>query len=317
MENERLSYGQSRAEKMRAAHYKWVGMPPGLTPELASKFMLGLYGGKTITNMTSAGEHYICSFDRFNKHCELNPQWGSEARKASRASFIAKEKASNPKKRATQIMCLKGLHAMMPDNVMMHKGRRNCLTCWRHAFKNPPTHTILPVLDQIKEKLSRGVSLGEITNGKVTGGGKVDRSLVLVRSNVLYRYRELNPDFDEFVRRATSKSSSRGQRIRQTRVRTAARRNSNNDYQAIRSLIPAGNPHRDDIVARIFEDLLGGTLKREEVPARVKGYIAELNRLYPTKYVKFGDATLVSLDEVLFDDGSMTRGDTVTCGLWD
>jgi hypothetical protein len=82
-------------------------------------------------------------------------------------------------------------------------------------------------------------------------------------------------------------------------------------------MIPEQNPHRDDIVARIFEDLLSGSLKREEVPARVKVYIAELNKLYPTKYAKFGNSLLLSLDEVLFEDGSMTRGDTVTSGFWD
>jgi hypothetical protein len=82
-------------------------------------------------------------------------------------------------------------------------------------------------------------------------------------------------------------------------------------------MIPEQNPHRDDIVARIFEDLLGGTLKRDEVHARVKSYIAEMNNLYPTKYRKFGDSLLVSLDEVLFDDGSTTRGDAVTRGFWD
>jgi hypothetical protein len=318
MEIERLPLGQSHADKLRAAHYRWVNMPPGLTPDLASRFMLSLHRGKTVKDMTSNGEDYICSLARFEKHCQLNPEWGVEARKTSKASFIAKVKAASPKKLATQEVCLKGLHPMTSDNVMMHKGRRNCLACWRHAFKHPPTHTILPVLDQIKEKLSRGVSLGEITTGRMTGGGgKVDRSLVLVRSNVLYRFRELNPDFDQFVRRATSRSNSRGQLIRQTRVRTAVRRSSNNDYYAIRSLIPESNPHRDDIVARIFEDLLGGALKREEIPASVKGYIAELNRLYPTKYGKFGDARLLSLDEVLFEDGSTTRGDTVSLGLWD
>jgi hypothetical protein len=82
-------------------------------------------------------------------------------------------------------------------------------------------------------------------------------------------------------------------------------------------LIPESNPHRDDIVARIFEDLLGDTLKREEVPIRIKVYVAELNKLYPTKYAKFGGARLVSLDEMLFEDGSTTRGDTVSRGLWD
>jgi len=94
-------------------------------------------------------------------------------------------------------------------------------------------------------------------------------------------------------------------------------RDNNNEYYKIRDMIPEQNPHRDDIVARIFEDLLSGSLKRDEVPARVKVYIAELNRLYPTKYAKFGDSQLVSLDEVLFEDGTATRGDTVSRGLWD
>jgi hypothetical protein len=39
--------------------------------------------------------------------------------------------------------------------------------------------------------------------------------------------------------------------------------------------------------------------------------------MYPTKYRKFGGSPLVSLDEVLFDDGTATRGDTVSRGLWD
>jgi hypothetical protein len=46
MEIERLPFGQFHADKMRAAHYRWVDMPPGLSPESASKFMLMLRGGK-------------------------------------------------------------------------------------------------------------------------------------------------------------------------------------------------------------------------------------------------------------------------------
>jgi hypothetical protein len=41
------------------------------------------------------------------------------------------------------------------------------------------------------------------------------------------------------------------------------------------------------------------------------------DRQHPTKYAKFGDARLVSLDEVMFEDGSTTRGDNVSHGLWD
>jgi hypothetical protein len=54
-------------------------------------------------------------------------------------------------------------------------------------------------------------------------------------------------------------NNSRGQRIRYTRVRTAAVRDERNDYCTIRTMIPEANPHRDDIVARIFEDKIGGS----------------------------------------------------------
>jgi hypothetical protein len=38
--------------------------------------------------------------------------------------------------------------------------------------------------------------------------------------------------------------------------------------------------------------------------------------MFPTKFAKFGDSQLVSLDEVMFDGGTATRGDTVSRGLW-
>jgi hypothetical protein len=50
---------------------------------------------------------------------------------------------------------------------------------------------------------------------------------------------------------------------------------------------------------------------------RVQSYITQHNRMFPTKYAKFGNSPLVSLDEVMFEDGTTTRGDTVSRGLWD
>jgi hypothetical protein len=133
----------------------------------------------------------------------------------------------------------------------------------------------------------------------------------LAPHNKFYYPRRANPEFDQFVREHSKENNSRGQRIRQTRVRNAAVRDDNNGYYKIREMIPLSNPHDDDIMARIFEDLLGGTLKRQDVPARIKGYIAELNKLYPTKYAKFGNSLLASLEEVMFDDGSTTRARTL------
>src|ERR1700722_19722451 len=51
--------------------------------------------------------------------------------------------------------------------------------------------------------------------------------------------------------------------------------------------------------------------------AHVKQFITDHNRIFPTSFAKFGDARLVSLDELMFEDGSATRGDTVSRGLWD
>jgi hypothetical protein len=82
-------------------------------------------------------------------------------------------------------------------------------------------------------------------------------------------------------------------------------------------MLPASFPDKDDVVGDIFEAMLDGSLRREDVKARVQTYIAAHNRMFPTKYAKFGDSPLVSLDEVMFDNGSATRGDTVSRGLWD
>ena len=63
--------------------------------------------------------------------------------------------------------------------------------------------------------------------------------------------------------------------------------------------------------------MLSGNLDRADVAKRVQFYVKERERLFPTKYRKFGDSLLVSLDEQLFDDGGATRGEMVTHELWD
>jgi hypothetical protein len=283
----------------------------GLSDERAARLMIELQGGRT-PNSVNVKVHQLDTY--FAAH----PNYARDAQPLIDANVkAARRRKGERKRKLTAFLCLKGLHPMSGNNLMFHKGRRVCRACWRHHATHPPIHSILPVLNQIKEDLKRGVSLGQLIHGRPTGGGKFDGNLVLVRPNVFYHYRRLNPDFDCFVREALADNKGRGQKLWMTRIHTSSVRDSNNEYHKIRNLIPGQNPHRDDIVARIFEDLLGRTLKRDEVPARVRIYIAEMNRLFPTKYAKFGDSPLVSLDEVLFDDGTATRGDTVSRGLWD
>jgi hypothetical protein len=296
--------------------------PRLMTPAQASRCTALLRDGWTLRRLHNGGNQGkpVVTPGKLQNHSAAYPEWGAEAKRLAKVNAKAADilkSVNSPKRKQTQEICLKGLHPMKGDNLMIHKGRRACLACWRHHASQPPIHSILPVLDLIKDELRRGISLGQICHGKPTGGGKVDHSLIRVRPNVFYRYRELNSEFDQFVRAALVGSNSRGQRIRYTRVRTATVRDNNNEYYQIRGMVPENNPYRDDIVARIFEDLLSHALQREEVPTRVKAYIAEFNKLFPTKYAKFGNSPLVSLDEVLFDDGTATRGDTVSRGLWD
>lgn len=116
-------------------------------------------------------------------------------------------------------------------------------------------------LDKIKANLSRGVTVNDM--------------MVKLKINrrPFYYYRTLDPAFNQFVLDATQNKGVR-RSVRAVRVHVATVHEQNNDYHAIRAMIPESNPHRDDIVARIFEDLLGGSLKRDEVPARLKVYIA-------------------------------------------
>jgi hypothetical protein len=153
------------------------------------------------------------------------------------------------------------------------------------------------------------------------GGGAVDRSLKIVDAAAFYRYRRENPDFDRFVAATIANNNSRGQLIRyarvRTRLRTTARREEANDYQKILAMFSANFPGRNDAAQDVFVALYEGSLQRKDVRARVKQFITAHNRMFPTDFAKFGDSKLVSLDEVLFDDGTMTRGDTVTRRLWD
>ena len=131
---------------------------------------------------------------------------------------------------------------------------------------------------------------------------------------------KLNPDFDRFVLSTFADHNSRGQQRRHNpgKARIQILRTEANDFHKIASMVPDGlPPHvRDDIAQSILLALMEGTLRRDQVRARVQPFVKDHNRMFPTKFAKFGDSPLYSLDEVLFDDSTTTRGDNVSEGLW-
>jgi hypothetical protein len=311
MEIKLLPLSQSTSDKQRASALKWKGMPPGMPPEMAIEFMARLQAGSTIRKLTSGIKKYgpaIVSYERFKKHGKMHPAWAADAWRISKVNGNA---AKGHFRNRTH--CLNGyLFAESARVADYNKGlTRQCRVC--ELMRNKRGGVIKPeVLEELTARLMNGSTISDLT--------KAGKKGYLVKFSTLARYRREHPDFNSILVDASRAHGrvvqARAQKLRWQRVRNATVRDDNNDYYKVRDMIPESNTHRDDIVARIFEDLLTGSLKREDVRARVKVYVAEFNELFPTKYAKFGNSPLVSLDEVMFEDGSTTRGDTVSRGLW-
>jgi hypothetical protein len=169
----------------------------------------------------------------------------------------------------------------------------------------------------IAEKIKTALRSPTATISRIT---KVGPSR-LITPVALQAYRRADPEIEALARGVIATAISRGQIIRyalaRTRLQTAARRDEANDYQKILALFPSSFPGRDDAAHDLILAVFEGKLQREEVRGRVKQFIAAHYRMFPTKFAKFGDRPLVSLDEAIFEDGATTRGDLVTHSLWD
>jgi hypothetical protein len=220
--------------------------------------------------------------------------------------------------------CAQGHSLLDPANVKIviepaGWRRRMCLAC-RYRIENSGGEMKAEQVEAVTAAINAGATVNEISHG-IKGGRPRDKKLYIVSFRVLKRYRSENPEFDSFVRSTFKANQSRAsllaRSMKRARQATAERREQANDYYTIRSMIPSRIADPDEIVGRIFEDMLSGALDRADVANRVSFYIQEREKLFPTKYRKFGDGLLVSLDEQIFDDGGATRGDMVTHGLWD
>jgi hypothetical protein len=230
---------------------------------------LRLKAGSTIRKLTAGGEKLgpsMVSRERFKKHCELDPEWAKEAKRIS--DINTRIGKGSFKRGKLSEFCQSGRHLMEGANVLVgrtHKrpGNRFCRACWEENMTRPMT---AEEIEEVKRAVTvEGRTFNNITSGVPVGGGAKNYSKAIVKSGVLMGQYKRDPEFACFMKNAFALHADRARKIRYTRVHTALVRDDNNDYYKIRDMIPANNPHRDDIVARIFEDLLAGTLKREDV----------------------------------------------------
>jgi hypothetical protein len=290
-------------------------MPPvltGLSDEKAARMLDGFRSGSTLRPFHE-------KVARFKAYCVAHPEYAREAE-----SLLAKNMKLAHARKGSRLRdathCKYG-HPLTPDNVYFFPYRnrlgRKCKLCTKRNSEAPPPATEDQIA-RVTAALNAGQRINQICAGMVDGKRVTNRILGF---NKLRVYRAQNPDFDRFVCSMTSAGRTRAQQIRQCPGSAQANvaRAQANDYHAIAALVPHNLPSdvRDDIVQSIFMALLEGSLRRDQVKDRIRQFVADHNRMFPTKFRKFGDSQLVSLDEVLFDDGTATRGDMVSRGLWD
>jgi hypothetical protein len=273
--------------------------PKGLSDEKAARMMLALREGRTLST-------FGVRAPRLEAYFKAHPEYAREAR-----PLIEKNKGAALLRKGAHMRALthcKHGHSLADAYVVHQRNgyvKRNCRTCWKLCVDRA---VIKPeVAKKVEALLRRGASINSFTKP----------GSYLVRHNTFTRFRIENPQINALFLKNQKDAKSRAQRLRWVRIRNAAKRDQTNDYHKLRAMLPPNFPDKDDVVSAIFEDMLTGALKREDVRGRLQSYITAHNRMFPTKYAKFGDSPLVSLDEQLFEDGATTRGDTVSRGLWD
>jgi hypothetical protein len=273
----------------------------GLSDERAARFMVALRKGTT-PHIFGVNKRCV------EAYCAIHPEYAREARPLVEANAKAARGRKGSHIR-NKTHCVNGHSFAEYARVAIHKGwvTRQCRACERMRYQRGSV---------IKEGIIEKVAAGLAAGSPVTTFTKPGRGY-LVRYDTLNRYRRENPEFNRFVTEAIKENIGKRQLLRRQRIRNAGIREEHNDYFKIRAMLPSNFPGKDDVVSDIFEALLDGSLRREDVKARVNHYVSAHHRMFPTKYAKFGNSPLVSLDEVIFDDGSMTRDDTITRGLWD
>ena len=128
--------------------------------------------GHTVRDLTSPGrKSYLVPESRFKVHLALDPGWAKRVAKLNQANISRKHKENSGHRAATQEYCLKGLHRMTGDNVMIVNaiGHRRCRICHYAAAAGHP----MPVekVEEIKA-VANGATFNQICHGIPAGGGE-------------------------------------------------------------------------------------------------------------------------------------------------
>jgi hypothetical protein len=128
----------------------------------------------------------------------------------------------------------------------------------------------------------------------------------LTTGHKFYQQRRLDPEFNRFVLDAIAKRIGTLNPVLAVAAGTFKYEWDPGDPEFIRAMLPEYFPDKDVVVNEVIVSLLEGRLDRSQIGQKIRWYIKAHYRAFPTNFAKFGNSRLVSLDEVLFEDGTAT-----------
>jgi hypothetical protein len=286
-----------------------------MLPTQAQAVEAALRAGRSHRQITSGGKKLgpaICTPGKWTKHMAAYPKWGAEMELLAKANSKALEYNKGAHKR-NKTHCKNGhpFDRVVPSYMEQGRGeRRLCSICMKAKGSRghmPPQ----VIVKQVKALMLEKRSISSFTKYGEKGFVLYHRHFTALRKE--------NAEIGLIYADNIKIINSRGQiqRHHLHRIIHGSPAVQRRSYTEISSLVSRHLPGRDDVVQEIFEALLDKSLHPDDVRLRIDRFVSDQNRMFPTKYRKFGNDDLVSLDQVLFEDGNTTRGDTVSRGLWD
>jgi hypothetical protein len=279
-------------------------------PAVMAAVMVALEAGRSLRSITM-GDRFgarIVHVYQIQKWMVANPEWAKKAQPLIDKNRIAANvRKGDQFKRMTH--CKHG-HSLHDAYVFVRSSDgyrvRQCKTCTQLKPGRP-------VVPEIKEKVVALIKQGASQSDFTTCG----KPGFLITHRTLIRWKTEDQSLSRLMSETASiRMENIVKRIWASRKRNLIR-NQTNDYYKIRSMIPESFPGRDETVTDIFMMLHAKTLRWEDIPKHIKKLKTEYDRMFPTKFRKFGNGWLVSLDQLAYEDGSTTVGDQVSRGLWD
>lgn len=163
-----------------------------------------------------------------------------------------------------------------------------------------------PLPSEVVEKIKTLVRAGNPVRSFTSGG----QSGYLARFNSVKLLRSRDAEFDRLVRlNSERRIITTNVRLPTLTGRIAAQ--PDETFSAVDAAVSHRLPRhiRDDVMGRLILEVLEG---RVDVPQ-----VAKYAQLYTRQAYNQMNYGPLSLDARLFEDGSTTRGDRVTRGLWD